>query len=144
MMQNKVRTVAIAGKFDPLHEGHIDHIRKAKKLGDYLIVITHRDSVIARTKGFCYQTLTERVRRLYTQPEVDLVVVSCDEDGTVSNSLRILCPDIFAKGGDRTSENIPESEKLVCANIGCEIIYGIGDLLNSSSKIAREVKCKSF
>jgi D-beta-D-heptose 7-phosphate kinase/D-beta-D-heptose 1-phosphate adenosyltransferase len=139
-----VRTIAIAGKFDPLHEGHIDHIRKAKKLGDYLIVITHRDDVIVRVKGFCYQTLTVRVRRLYAQPEVNLVVVSCDEDGTVYNTLRILHPDVFAKGGDRTPENMPESEKLVCANIGCEIIYGIGDLLNSSSKIAREVKCGSF
>lgn len=33
---------------------------------------------------------------------------------------------------------------VIAGKFGCEIIYGIGDLLNSSSKIAREVKCESF
>jgi cytidyltransferase-like protein len=38
--------IAIAGKFDPVHEGHIDHIVKAAKLGDYLYIITHTDHVV--------------------------------------------------------------------------------------------------
>lgn len=133
-------TIAIAGKFDPLHEGHKSHIRKAKQLGGYLIAITHRDDIVARCseKGFCYQTLNERIKRLYAQPEIDLVVISEDEDGTVCNTLRVLRPDIFAKGGDRMPNNMPEVEKTVCQAIGCQIIYGIGDLLNSSSRIVKE------
>ena len=58
--------VAIAGKFDPLHEGHLDHIEKASKLGDLLIVITHPDVIVARNskKGFCYQPLRTRMLKL--------------------------------------------------------------------------------
>jgi cytidyltransferase-like protein len=47
-----MKTVMVAGKFDPLHEGHIDHIRKAAKLGK-LLVITHTDEVIKKLKGRC-------------------------------------------------------------------------------------------
>ncbi len=132
--------VLIAGKFDGKHEGHDDHIVKARKLGHILIAATHRDEIVAKVskKGFCYRTLNKRVADLYSRPEVSLVVVARDEDGTVAETLRILKPHIFAKGGDRTADNMPQSELDVCKEIGCEIRYGIGDLLNSSSSIAKQ------
>ena len=40
--------VMIAGKFDPLHDGHLDHILKAGKLG-MLIIVTHPDSIVVAT-----------------------------------------------------------------------------------------------
>ena len=130
--------VAIACKFDPLHEGHKDHIRKASKLGDPLVVITHPDNIAAQSskKGFCYKPLDERVCDLYELPEVDLVVVDCkDTDGTVAELLKVLHPHIFAKGGDRTPDNMPANEIEACRKMGCKITYGIGDLLNSSSAL---------
>jgi quercetin dioxygenase-like cupin family protein len=63
------------------------------------------------------------------------VVISDESDGTCAEKLRLLGPDIFAKGGDRTADNMPQNEIDVCQEIGCRIVYGIGDLLNSSSKI---------
>ncbi len=135
--------VVIAGKFDPLHNGHIDHIKKASRLGDKLIVITHPDDIIAKysKKGFCYKSLKERIKALRKYSEVDGVVVDYfDDDGTVTNMLRVISPDIFAKGGDRTPDNMPPSEIEVCKKIGCKIVYGIGDLLYSSSELVKNVK----
>lgn len=130
----------VAGKFDPFHNGHDDHLYKAKKLGDILIAVTHRDGIIAKIskKGFCAVPLNERINKLYKHG-ADLVVVSCDEDGTVIKTLQILRPTIFAKGGDRTIDNMPKDELIAAESIGCKIIYGVGDLLNSSTRIMKEV-----
>ena len=129
--------VVIAGKFDPLHEGHIDHIVRASRLG-YLTVITHRDEVISKERE-CMIPLWARIDvieglMLLYQIKGE-VMVSLDDDGSCVETLRYLSPDIFAKGGDRTPENMPQREIDVCAEIGCRIVYGVGDLLNSSSKI---------
>lgn len=133
--------VAIAGKFDPLHEGHIDHIKKASKLGDCLIAITHRDEIVAKhsKKGLCYKPLVERMVALYEYPEIDMVIIAGnDKDGTVTNALRTIKPDIFAKGGDRTPDNMPAGEIKVCEELGIKIVYGVGDLLNSSSDLVEK------
>lgn len=130
--------VAIAGKFDPCHEGHIDHILKAGALG-YLTIITHDDEVIKKIKGCCNIALWAReavLKGLLCLYNIQgCVVVSVDTDGTVALTLKLIKPDIFAKGGDRTSDNMPENEIKVCKEIGCEIHYGVGDLLNASSKM---------
>ena len=138
--------VAVSGKFDPVHNGHIEHIIKASKFGDYLVIITHIDSIVAETslKGYCAVPL--KARKLLLEGLLLVlkingeVVVSIDEDGTTTETLRKLKPDILAKGGDRISTNMPENEVSACKEIGCEIVYGVGDLLNSSSSICKERK----
>ena len=138
--------VAIAGKFDPIHEGHLDHIHKAYALGDYLIIITHPDDIVAKTskKGVCLQTLF--VRRTLLKGILKLlggkgkvVVAWSDIDGTVAKTLEIYKPTIFAKGGDRVPGNLPQNEIDICQKYGIEIRYGIGDLLGSSSDMCLKV-----
>ena len=130
--------VMIAGKFDPLHDGHLDHIIKASALGDQLIVVTHTDEVINKLRP-CQVPLWARMFTLkavlnYIGIEYE-VILALDSDGTVAKTLHKVRPDIFAKGGDRTESNMPQDELDVCAEIGCRIIYGVGDLLNASSKL---------
>jgi hypothetical protein len=60
-----------------------------------------------------------------------------DGDGTVAKTLRFLKPNIFAKGGDRTPDNMPRNEIETCSKIGCEIRYGIGGLITSSTELER-------
>jgi len=138
--------VAIAGKFDPVHEGHIDHILKATKLGDYLLIITHNDESVAKfsKKGKCAVALWARKMILEGIIAVNNIrgrVVVAEENGDSTNSpicagtLRKYKPNIFAKGGDRTPDNMPKEEIEVCKEIGCRIVYGTGDLLNSSSTL---------
>jgi D-beta-D-heptose 7-phosphate kinase/D-beta-D-heptose 1-phosphate adenosyltransferase len=139
--------VVIAGKFDPPHEGHIAHIRAAAKLGDFLCIITHSDDIVAQnsTKGIC--VLTFDVRRdlllglLLLYKIKGTVAKSTDTDGTITKSLKLIQPDILAKGGDRTPDNMPQSEIEICKEIDCKIIYGVGgDKIQSSSKLVRKTQ----
>ena len=131
--------VAVAGGFDPFHVGHLDHLQEAKKLGDYLIVLVSNDNDMVRKKGYCLMPLEERIEILRALRCVDEVVATIDEDGTQAKTLQLIKPDIFAKGGDRTPDNMPQEEIDACSQIGCQLVYGIEGRLVSSSKIIDKV-----
>ena len=131
--------VAVAGKFDPIHRGHMEHIRFAKGLGDILVVITHPDEVIKKLKGYCLLPLEDRIAVLRDNRYVDSVIISIDGDGGVAETLKYLKPQIFAKGGDRTPDNMPEKELDVCNKLGIQIIYGVGGQWQSSSKLVERM-----
>lgn len=137
--------VAIAGKFDPPHEGHLAHIKAAAKLGDFLIIITHFDNIVAENSAKKACILKYEVRRDLLMGLLALyrikgdVMASVDTDGTVTETLKLIKPDIFAKGGDRVPGALPESEVDVCKEIGCKIVYGVGGgKIASSSKLVRK------
>ncbi len=51
----------------------------------------------------------------------------------------MLKPDIFAKGGDRTIDNIPEKE--ICEKFGIKMVFGVGgEKVQSSSWLIANVK----
>jgi cytidyltransferase-like protein len=133
-----MKKVAVAGGFDPLHVGHLRHLQLASKLGDYLIVLVRNNEDMVRKKGYCFMPLEDRMEILRGLRCVDEVVPTIDKDGTMGETLKKVKPDIFAKGGDRTPENIPQNEVEACKEIGCEIIYGVGEQYSSSQKIIRE------
>ena len=133
--------VAVAGNFFPLHDGHIDHLEKARKLGDYLIAIIGSDEYLKKRGKPIFLSLENRKKQL--KAWVDEVVEVIDTDGTCAETLRMISPDFFCKGGDRTPDTMPENEIKVCQEIGCKIIYGIGEKLNSSSKIIKELKLEN-
>jgi cytidyltransferase-like protein len=144
MVADSVKRVLIAGYFDPLHEGHLDHIKKASQLGDYLIIVTHTDECTRKAKGNCLTTLEFREFMLRAiigmLGTIGAVIISEHED--ISKVIRDFRPDIFAKGGDRVPGNMPQAEIDACAEVGCQIVYGIGDLLNSSSHIKKVMEAK--
>lgn len=133
---------AISGGFDPFHNGHLDHLLKAAALCHLLMVFISSDEDMKRKKGFvCLplglrRAIVEAVIRHYRLRAI--VIDSHDKDGTQCETLKCCKPDVYIKGGDRTPENMLQCEKDVCAQEGIEIIYGVGDLLNSSTKIAKE------
>lgn len=139
-----MKSVAIAGGFDPLHEGHIDHIVKASKLGERLIVIIARDDQLEMKKGYCLLPLKVRAKVLkavvayYSKCPKFTIVTNIDPDTTCAETLKKVRPSIFAKGGDRTASNIPENELKVCEEIGCSVVFGVGDQLGSSSQYVKE------
>ena len=135
-----LKTVAITLSFDIFHEGHKDHIEKASKLGDKLIVIVDPTDLLLAKKHYEAIPQSSRLRLAgmvkWLNPNNE-VVLSVDKDGTVAETLRLIKPTIFAKGGDRTPDNMPQNEIDMCKKIGCEIVYGIGDRLDSSQDIIR-------
>jgi len=64
--------------------------------------------------------------------------LSIDTDRSVSKSIEYLTPNVFAKGGDRTSDEIPESE--ICEKYGIEIVDGLGKKIRSSSELINNLK----
>ena len=56
-----------------------------------------------------------------------------DTDGTVCEAIRRLKPDIFANGGDRSLDEIPETAVMKKYNI--KMVDGLGDKIRSSSDL---------
>ena len=131
-----MRRVVVAGNFFPLHDGHIDHLEKARKLGNYLIAIIGSDEYLKKRGKPIFLSLENRKKQL--RAWVDEVVEVIDTDGTCAETLRMIKPDIFAKGGDRIPDKMPKNEIMACQDMGCEIEYRIGELLYSSSELVKE------
>jgi cytidyltransferase-like protein len=121
--------VAVSGGFDPIHIGHIRMLKNAKKLGDKLVVILNNDYWLIQKKGIAFISEDERMEIVKAISYVDDVVLTNhphnNNDMSICPELEILRPDIFANGGDRFLENIPEAE--VCKQIGCEMVFDVGE-----------------
>ena len=135
-----MKIVATSGYFDPLHVGHLECLELAKKLGDKLIVIVNNDLQATLKKGKSFMSEKDRLKIVSALKCVDEVFLSIDKDKSQCESLRYLKPTIFAKGGDRTSGEIPESK--VCKELNIEIIDGLGAKIRSSSSLTgiKEIK----
>ena len=72
----------------------------------------------------------------------EIVVRESAEDTSINHMLEKLHIHIFAKGGDRTLENIPEAE--VCERRGIRMVFGVGgtDKPQSSSWLVQNVTKK--
>lgn len=140
-MLNKV--VLVTGGFDPLHSGHIAYFNEARRLGDMLVVGVNSDAWLERKKGRAFMPSNERITIIQNLKMVDHCILFNDDDGSAREAIRnvkTMYPNshiIFANGGDRTQENIPEmTEKDV------EFVFGVGgqNKMNSSSWILEEWK----
>lgn len=70
-----MKKVITYGTFDLLHYGHVNLLERAKKLGDYLIVVLSSDEFNWEEKQKkCYFTYEERKRLLEAIRYVDLVI----------------------------------------------------------------------
>ena len=128
-----MKKVAISGYFDPIHIGHLEYIKLAKTLGNYLIVIVNNDKQAFLKKGKSFMCEDDRLAIVSQIKDVDEAVVSIDEDKTVCKTLDLLKPDIFANGGDRSNEEIPEYK--ICKENGIQVIDGLGNKIRSSSDL---------
>lgn len=149
-MTKRKTLVFVSGYFRPLHEGHLDYLREARSLGDRLCVIVNNDKQV-KIKG-CEQFMDEHavVNIISELRCVNFVIRSIDTDKTVCKTLNKICglfkkkyaniDVIFAKGGDRTLDNIPEVD--VCQKNNIKMVFGVGgtDKKNSSSTMLRIMK----
>mgnify|MGYP006226347737 FL=1 len=130
---NKKNIVAVSGYFDPIHVGHLEYLELAKKIGDYLIVIVNNDFQAYLKKGKSFMNENDRVEIVSAIRCVDEVFLSIDEDSSVCKSLEHIKPDIFANGGDRKLDEIPETKVMKKYNI--KMVDGLGKKIRSSSDL---------
>jgi cytidyltransferase-like protein len=120
--------VAVSGGFDPLHIGHVRMFQEAKALGDELVVLLNNDNWLSKKKGYVFMPQEERMEILHALHVVDRVVLTGhlanSEDMSVAEDLALLKPHIFANGGDRLADNVPEV--IVCNSLGCKMVFNVG------------------
>lgn len=137
-----MKVVIVTGGFDPLHSGHIEYFKAAKALGDHLVVGVNSDAWLTRKKGKAFMPFEERCAIIKELDCVDEVIGFKDDDDTACAAIFTVLSTvgsqtkvIFANGGDRTKDNIPE---MIYNDV--EFVFGVGgeDKKNSSSWILKE------
>lgn len=103
------RIVFTNGCFDILHSGHVSYLKRAKALGDILIIGVNSDVSVSRLKGSSrpINPLSDRIQVLSALDCVDHLVHFNDD--APFNLIQMVRPDVYVKGGDYTRETLPEA-----------------------------------
>jgi glycerol-3-phosphate cytidylyltransferase len=95
-----MRKVITYGTFDLLHAGHINLLRRAKELGDYLIVVVSSDEFNWNEKQKkCYFSYEERKQLVEAVRYVDLVIPEENWEQKISD-VQEYHVDTFVMGDD--------------------------------------------
>ena len=142
-MDKGMRVVIVSGGFDPIHSGHIEHFKEAKKLGDILIVGLNSDEWLTRKKGKPFMPIEERMSVIRELRMVDSAVAFNDDNNSsidlIKKALVLFDDVLFANGGDRTQDNIPEIDEFD-KDPRVQFAFGVGGShkQNSSSWILKK------
>lgn len=138
----KPKAIIVSGYFNPLHKGHLELFEKAKSVGDELWVIVNSD-IQRELKGSKeFMDENERLIIVNSIKYVDKAIISIDNDKTQCATLARLADENtanynlhFANGGDQNNESIPEV--LICKEKGIVLLEGLGDKIQSSSRLLK-------
>ncbi|MGR8949968.1 MAG: bifunctional D-glycero-beta-D-manno-heptose-7-phosphate kinase/D-glycero-beta-D-manno-heptose 1-phosphate adenylyltransferase HldE [Gammaproteobacteria bacterium] len=108
-----MRIVMTNGCFDVLHAGHVEYLRSARTLGDFLVVAVNTDRSVRELKGHGrpVNNLADRLSVLSALEVVD-ALVSFDE-ATPLKIIKTLAPDVLVKGGDYQIEDIVGGKEVI-------------------------------
>ncbi|MDD5455940.1 MAG: bifunctional D-glycero-beta-D-manno-heptose-7-phosphate kinase/D-glycero-beta-D-manno-heptose 1-phosphate adenylyltransferase HldE [Candidatus Margulisbacteria bacterium] len=100
LKNNNKKIVFTNGCFDIIHRGHLEYLKKAKSLGDILIIGVNSDSSVRKLKGKT-RPINKSEDRMNLLSHLDFVdyIVEFSED-TPYELLKTVKPDILVKGGD--------------------------------------------
>ena len=139
----KKKAIIVSGYFNPLHKGHIEYFRQARKCGDMLFVIVNNDFQRGLKGSKAFMKEDERLIIVGAIGIVDKALISIDKDKTQCASLNYLADKysskyklFFANGGDQNNDSIPEAT--VCEEKGIGLIEGLGEKIQSSSWLLKK------
>ena len=114
-----MKKILTVGVFDMLHIGHVLLFKKARELGDYLIVAVQEDDCILKYKPGTKMVYTtaERLFMVGALRYVDEVVTYRDVDTDIQG----LDFDVFAKGPDQSHAGFQRAEAW-CRAHGKEVV----------------------
>lgn len=100
------KVVFTNGCFDLIHVGHIDLLKKAKKLGSKLIVGINSDLSVSNIKGKHRPIIAQDDRKTILSNLKSVDEVRIFEELTPENLIREIKPDVLVKGGDWNEDEI--------------------------------------
>ena len=123
------------GCFDTLHAGHVRYLAGAKTEGDILVVGVNADASVRGLKGEGRPILDENARAQLVAAlrDVDYVVIFSEPN--VEALLKVLRPDVHAKGTDYSVETVPE--RAVAKELGIRVAI-VGDDKRHSTRAMLE------
>lgn len=126
------------GCFDILHIGHISYLRKARLLGDILVVGVNSDASVKRLKGAerPVNPLNDRLEMLAALDFVDYVIPF--EEDTPLKLIEAIVPDVLVKGGDYQPENIVGAKEVISSGGEVRVIPFVEG--HSTSEIIEKIQ----
>lgn len=146
LKRQRKKIVFTNGCFDILHLGHIRYLKKAKKLGDVLIVGLNSDKSVKKLKGK-KRPITKDVARAEIIASLDFVdyVIIFDEISP-KNLILKLKPDLQVKGGDYKEEDVLEKDAV--ESYGGKVVvvkeekgFSTSNLIKKILKVYAKRKC---
>ena len=128
-----MKRVITYGTFDLLHYGHINLLKRAQALGDYLIVALSTDEFNLESKGKkCYFSYEKRKQLLEAIRYVDLVIPEESWEQKTEN-VKLYQVDTFVMGDDWKG-------KFDFLKDFCEVVYLPRTPEISSTQIKEELR----
>jgi D-beta-D-heptose 7-phosphate kinase/D-beta-D-heptose 1-phosphate adenosyltransferase len=129
------------GCFDILNSGHVSFLRKARELGDILILAVNDDESIARIKGESrpINTLEQRIDVLSGLSSIDHIFTFGELDDSPLEFIHIIKPQIYVKGGNYDKSDLEESP-LVVQNGGDIVIIPLIPNVSTANTIGKIMK----
>jgi len=133
------RVVFTNGCFDILHVGHIELLRKARALGDLLVVGLNSDTSIRGLKGE-KRPLIGQNERAHVLAALDAVdYVTWFEEDTPLKLIETLHPDVLVKGGDYSLDGVVGRD-LVESYGGCVALVPVVEGFSTTDLVRRIVE----
>lgn len=131
-------TVFTNGCFDLLHIGHIELLKYAKSLGDYLVVGINSDKSVKKLKGSLRPINNQLTRKMILESikYIDEVIIF-DED-TPLEVIKQIQPNIIVKGGDYKKEDVVGYEFEKMGLLKVELFNYIANV--STTSIIKRIK----
>jgi rfaE bifunctional protein nucleotidyltransferase chain/domain len=124
------RIILANGCFDLIHAGHVRYLAGAKALGGELLVAINSDRQVRSLKGDGRPAIREDERAEIIAAFRFVDAVTIFDETTVEQIIRIIRPDIHAKGTDYTTDSVPERE--IVRSYGGQVAI-VGDPKDHSS-----------
>ncbi|MCX6799045.1 MAG: FAD synthase [Candidatus Diapherotrites archaeon] len=135
-----MRIVMAFGTFDCIHPGHIYYLKKAKSLGDELVVVVARDRNVQSIKGRKASTSEkDRLETVQSLRFVDKAVLG-DREMRKWGVIKRFHPVAIALGYDQWASIPPLREELEAAGLRPRIVRigSYNEHKNSASKLLKK------
>ena len=134
----KKKVVYCHGNFDIVHPGHVRHLSYAKSKADILIASITADRFIKKGVYRPHVPQNLRALNLAAFEMVDFVLI--DNNTKPLKNLKIIKPDLFAKGFEYSSGSLPpatQEESEVVESYGGKMLFTPGDIVYSSTNLLK-------